>query len=139
MSVTNGGAADGGKAVVLGWVIPRPTGRWHQAIVVTDRHVWITPELTFAENEKMTADAAAGRDAFHDFVRTSGWIERPPRCNLTDVRGLNWNPTTGWIRIAAAGDDVLGAMIPNRETGDELEPKLKKAIALQLAKRSEQR
>lgn len=38
---------------VLGWTIPRPTGRWHQAIVVTSRHVWVTPELSFSANEAL--------------------------------------------------------------------------------------
>lgn len=116
-------------AAVLGWTIPRPTGRWHQAFVVTLLHVWVTPEISFADNEAMEAAAAAGSDAFHDFLRQSGWISRPERVSLSDLRGLNWNETTGWLRIGGAGDDVIGAMIPDRKAGGRITTALKQAIS----------
>ena len=112
---------------VLGWTVPRPTGRWHQAIVVTSRHVWITPELAFATNEQLEASAAIGIEAFHNYVRSAGWVQRPPRVNLADVRALDWNETTGWMRIAAG--EIIGAMIPDRAAGNRLHPLLKRAIA----------
>lgn len=123
---------DTAPAVVLGWVVPRPTGRWHQAFVVTSRHVWLTPEISFADNEAMEAAAAAGADAFHDFLRGSGWINRPERASLDGVRGLNWNETTGWLRVGGADDAVIGAMIPDRKAGDRVNAALKKAIAAQV-------
>ena len=121
---------------VLGWTVPRPTGRWHQAIVVTSRHVWITPELTFAASEALEAGAAAGIEAFHDFVRTAGWVQRPPRVDLADVRGVDWNETTGWMRIGAG--EVIGAMIPDRATGTALLPQLKQAIASRVSPKADQ-
>ncbi len=120
---------------VLGWTVPRPTGRWHQAIVVTSRHVWITPELPFAANETLEASAAAGLEAFHDFVRGAGWVQRPPRVDLGDVRGVDWNETTGWMRIGAG--EVIGAMIPDRATGTRLLPLLKQAIATRISSKAD--
>jgi len=117
---------------VLEWVIPRPTGRWHQAIVVTSRHVWITPELTFADNERMTAAAAGGLSEFHEYLKAVGWTAKPDRCALGDVRGINWNETTGWMRIAGQDDHVIGAMIPNREAGNKLKIELKRAIGVRV-------
>lgn len=115
------------QVAVLGWAVPRPTGRWHQAIVVTSRHVWVTPELTFAANEALEAAAAAGLTSFHDFIRSAGWVERPARVDLGHVRGVDWNETTGWMRVGAS--EVIGAMIPDRSTGKRLHPLLKQAIA----------
>lgn len=117
---------------VLNWTVPRPTGRWHQAIVVTSRHVWITPEQTFGDHEAMTAAAAAGLDEFHDFVRGAGWVTRPPRCSLSEVRGLDWNEIGGMIRIGVEGGEVLTASIPDRSHGARLVPLVKRAIALRV-------
>lgn len=116
-------------ATVLGWVVPGPTGRWHQAIVVTHNEVWITPEITFAENQAMEEAASESIVAFRTFVSDAGWLNAQ-RCAVTDVKGLNWDNITGWMRILAANDKVIGAMIPNRGNGDELEPKIKEAISL---------
>lgn len=113
---------------VLGWTVPRPTGRWHQSIVVTSRHVWITPEISFTANESLCAAAAAGIEDFHEWIRTSGWKKRPQRCAVGDVSGLVWNEVTGWMRIAA-GDDMIGAQIPDRGVGTQLEPQVKTAIS----------
>ena len=116
-------------ATVLGWVIPRPTGRWHQAIVVTHNEVWITPEITFADNERMEAAANESIVAFMNFVRDAGWLDAQ-RCGVTEVKGLRWDNVTGWMRILYANEQVIGAMIPNRKNGDRLEPKVKEAIYL---------
>jgi|GEM_PF-6640311 len=123
---------------VFGWVIPRPTGRWHQAIVVTARHVWVTPELTFKDNEKLEAAATAGLFGFHDFVRGAGWVKRPPRCDISAVRRVDWNAITGWMQLSCADDSVIGAMIPNRESGGALQPLLKKAIGVRVPEFAEQ-
>ena len=120
-------------ATVLGWIVPRPTGRWHQAIVVTSADVWITSEMPFAENQTMEAAAEAGTKAFTKFVRDAGWLDGQT-CSVLDVKGLNWDNITGWMRILADGDLVIGAMIPNRADGDKIEPKVKKAIAAARAK-----
>lgn len=128
-SVEETASGDTSRVAVLGWVIPRPTGRWHQAVVVTSQHVWITPEISFGDNEDMEAAAAAGIDTFHNYLRSSGWIKRPERVNLSDVRGLNWNETTGWLRIGGADDEVIGAMIPDRKAGDRIKAGVKRAIA----------
>ena len=116
------------RVTVLGWTLPRPTGRWHQSIVVTARHVWLTPELTFGDNEALTHAAAAGIDAFHDYVKGAGWKTRPPRLVTTAVSGVDWNATTGLIRIANRDGDVIGAMVPDRARGGELEQELRVAI-----------
>lgn len=131
--MANGNAVPEDTVTVLDWTVPRPTGRWHQAIIVTSRHVWVTPELTFADNEKMLAAAAAGMSEFHDFIRGSGWTKRPPRCALGDVRGINWNETTGWMRIAHGDDESIGAMIPSRDAGNALKPLLKRAIGARIS------
>ena len=120
--------------VVLDWVIPRPTGRWHQAVVVTDVHVWVTPELSFAENEQMEAAAAAGRTAFHEFVRGSGWIERPPRAAINEIRGIAWQESNGMLRIAHADDEIISAMIPDRSRGGKLAEGLKAALRARVKK-----
>jgi len=120
---------------VLGWVVPRPTGRWHQSIVVTSRHVWVTPELTFEANESLEAAAAAGIESFHDFVRAAGWVQRPPRVDLAAVRAVDWNETTGWMRVGA--DEIIGAMIPDRAAGTALHPLLKQAIASRVIRGAE--
>ena len=117
---------------VLEWVVPRFTGRWHQSIVVTAHHVWVMPELTFANNEAMTAAAAGGLQELYTYLKGAGWTAKPPRLKLDDVRGVNWNETTGWMRILGQGDKVIGAMISDRETGNALEPKLKQAIAVRV-------
>lgn len=122
-------AGDTSPVAILGWVVPRPTGRWHQAIAVTSQHVWITPEISFADNEAMEAAASEGSDAFHTFLKSSGWINRPERVSLSDIRGLNWNETTGWLRIGGADDHVIGAMIPDRKAGDRIKAGLKQAVA----------
>jgi len=123
------------EVTVLGWVIPRPTGRWHQSIIVTARHVVITPELTFANNELLVSAAEQGHEPFYAFLRSAGWKSQPQRCELAEVRGVDWNDMTGWMRIAGGGDTVIGAMIPNRDVGTALKPRLKHAIASRVAKR----
>lgn len=126
---TNVSGEDTAPAAVLGWVVPRPTGRWHQAIVVTATDLWVTPEISYADNEAMEAAAAAGTDAFHMFLKGAGWIKRPDRVALSDLRGINWNETTGWMRVGGADDVVVGAMIPDRKAGDRVKVALKQAIA----------
>jgi len=116
-------------ATVLGWVIPRPTGRWHQAFVVTHDEIWITPEISFAENKLMEEAAAESIAAFTTFVDNAGWLNAQ-HCHVIDVKGLKWDNITGWMRILGANKKVIGAMIPNRGNGDKLEPKLKEAIYL---------
>lgn len=123
------------EVLVLGWVIPRPTGRWHQSIIVTSRHVLITPELSFANNETLVEAAAQGTEAFYTFLRTTGWKTPPLRCAVTEVRGVSWNDMTGWMRIAGAGDTMIGAMIPDRAAGTAMKPQLKNAIAGRIAAR----
>lgn len=121
-----------GAVTVLGWTVPRPTGRWHQAIVITSRHVWITPELSFTDNAALEAAATAGNDAFHDYVRGAGWIKRPPRCNVADVRVVKWDETTGWIRVGSDSAELVAAMIPDRQTGTRLTPLVTQAIAARI-------
>lgn len=125
------------EVTVLGWAIPRPTGRWHQSIIVTAHHVWITPEISFVNNDKLVIAAASGLDTFHDFIRSAGWKTPPLRCALSEVRGVMWNDMTGWMRIAGADDNVIGAMIPNRAVGTKLKPLLKHAISSRVTKRTD--
>ena len=98
---------------------------------MTSRHVWVTPELSFSANEALESAAAGGLGAFHDFVRGAGWVQRPPRVEIGAVRGVDWNETTGWLRIGA--NEVIGAHVPDRAAGTRLYPALKQAIAARIA------
>lgn len=120
------------SAVVLGWVVPRPKGRWHQSIVVTTTHIWITPELNFSANEELVEAAAAGEETFNTYLKGAGWFVPPEFCRVSDVRGVAWNETTGRMKIAA-GDSIIAASIPDRKAGTKIEPLLKRVIAARLS------
>jgi len=113
---------------VLGWAVPRPTGRWHQSFVVTDKHVWITPELSFENNEKMEAAAAAGIEAFHTFMQGGRWADRPQQLELEEVNGLHWNPTVGLMRLRSKDNRIISATIADRAEGEVIQGALKQAI-----------
>jgi len=115
---------------VLEWVIPRPNGRWHRAFIVTSEHVWLTPEMDFADSQLLNAAAPNGTEAFKDFLRGTGWINRPERVDIGDVTGIKWDKPSGWMRLAA-GETIIGGQIPNRDHGDKLLDQIKTAIATQ--------
>jgi hypothetical protein len=116
------------EVTILGWTVPRPTGRWHQSIIVTDRDVLITPELPFGENEQLLAAAEKGMVELYAFIKGAGWIELPQRSPLADVDALKWNAPTGMMQIRSTDGSVMSAMIPNRGVGEDLVPQLQLAL-----------
>jgi len=116
--------------VVLEWIIPRPNGRWHRAFVVTSKHVWLTPEMDFPDSQALGEAAPKGDDGFREFLKGTGWINRPERVEVDAVTGIKWDKPTGWLRLAA-GDEIVGGQIPNRDHGDQLVEQLKVAISRQ--------
>jgi len=86
--------------------------------------------MDFADSQLLNAAAPEGTEAFKDFLRGTGWINRPERVDIGDVTGIKWDKPSGWMRLAA-GETIIGGQIPNRDHGDKLLDQIKTAIATQ--------
>lgn len=119
---------DSSAITVFEWTVPRPTGRWHRSIALTAKHLWLMPEMAFGDHRALLAAAEAGEDAFAGQIKATRWTASPRRQPLDAVGAMKWDETTGWLRVRF-GDEIVGAMIPDRTVGTDIAGRLRLRLA----------
>lgn len=108
------------------WTIPKPMGLWYRAFVLTEKGIFITPEIDYTSLEALKLAVDGGMENILSVLADHGRNKRPQFVPLSSVIGLSANEAAGTIhlKVADAGTEDPMVRIPRR---DQL-PKIASAV-----------
>lgn len=108
------------------WTIPKPMGLWYRAFVLTEKGVFVTPEIDFTSLEALKVAVDGGLEQTLTILAEHGRNKRPQFVPLDSITGIAANESAGTvhIKVADSGSEDPMVRIPRR---DQL-PKIAAAV-----------